>query len=272
LTNMALIAACRRLGIRSMDVQHGVQGDLHVAYGRWVAVPSSGWELLPDRFWCWSQKETLAISRWSPPTSQHHKPVVGGNLWLQLWKSGADPRFSKALEQVARLCERRSGCRKILVTLQWGISDEAYLLPLAQVIRATAGEFNWWLRLHPLMRERTHEIGQIVGALPQDAIAIREPTDLPLLALLGRVDAHLTYSSSVVLEASEFGIASVVSGEYGSALYADEIAAGTVLAAPPVDEGFVEAIRTAASRHRLPPTADVATASELLACMLSGDE
>src|SRR5207253_11421849 len=65
---MALILACRELGIRSVDIQHGVQGELHGAYGSWRRVPAGGYAVLPSIFWCWSGDEARTLRAWTDST------------------------------------------------------------------------------------------------------------------------------------------------------------------------------------------------------------
>jgi hypothetical protein len=65
LIGMAFNLACRQIGIPSVDIQHGVQGDLHRAYGRWNKLPKAGYELLPTIFWVWSEVEAKAINNWN---------------------------------------------------------------------------------------------------------------------------------------------------------------------------------------------------------------
>src|SRR5262249_31727054 len=151
LQNMALVAACRRLGIPSVDLQHGVQGAFHIAYGPWMQVPSQGWDLLPDRFWCWSEPEVNSIRSWAARAGGHHVPLVGGNPWLDSWRAGDSPLVREMDSRVARLCAQRPGRKRVLVTLQWGMNDQAYLLPLREAIRYGDPDLDWWIRLHPLM-------------------------------------------------------------------------------------------------------------------------
>ena len=81
---MAFDLACREFGIPSFDIQHGVQGSLHAAYGRWLRLPVNGYELLPSFFLCWSQKEKSVIEEWSNKFSKWHRPLVHGNLYLDM--------------------------------------------------------------------------------------------------------------------------------------------------------------------------------------------
>ena len=83
---MAFNLSCRRFGIPSIDIQHGVQGDYNAGYGRWLRVPVAGYELLPSIFWCWSKDEADSIEKWSQKVQASHKAIVGGNLFLDLWR------------------------------------------------------------------------------------------------------------------------------------------------------------------------------------------
>jgi hypothetical protein len=225
LEGSALMLACRRRGIVSVDVQHGVQGPLHVAYGSWCNVPPGGYDLLPDRFWCWSEGEVDAIRAWAAQTTRH-VGFVGGNLWLEKWSDKAAPFVRSAHEAVRTMA--RPGTHVVLVTLQWGIADRTFLLPLLQLIRDAGGRFSWWLRLHPVMRERRDEIRALLDEHGLQDVLLDEPTELPLPALLQYADIHLTHSSSAVLEAASLGVGSIITGGSGAVFSADLVAAGMV--------------------------------------------
>lgn len=84
---MAFISAAKSLNVKTIDIQHGVQGELHAAYGRWNNVPKSGYCMLPDAFWVWSKNDEQAISAWSSSLTQNMPDVVvTGNPWLIKWK------------------------------------------------------------------------------------------------------------------------------------------------------------------------------------------
>src|SRR5262249_5108569 len=55
LDGMAFNLACREAGVVSADIQHGVEGDLNAAYGQWSRLPATGYALLPNLFWCWTE-------------------------------------------------------------------------------------------------------------------------------------------------------------------------------------------------------------------------
>lgn len=227
LEGAALVLACRRRGIVSVDVQHGVQGERHVAYGRWANVPSAGYELLPERFWCWSEREVRAIRSWAEGRTNRHSAFVGGNPWMQMWQEEQQPFVAAADKAVRALLhpERRT----ILVTLQWGMTDRTFLAPLLELIAAADKSWTWWLRLHPVMRSRRGHIKAMLDARGLQDALLDEPSDLALPALLKYADVHLTYSSSTVLDAAAMGVPSVVTSSAAIGSFADLIRDGLVL-------------------------------------------
>jgi len=62
-------------------------------------------------------------------------------------------------------------------------------------------------------------IDDIMIAGQNDNVDIKNATDLPLMALLERVDIHIPLWSSTVLEAKQFGVPSIVVHENGQDLF-----------------------------------------------------
>jgi len=228
---MAFNLACHRLKIPCIDIQHGVQGELHVAYGRWNNIPATGFELLPSHFWCWSDEDAAAINAWSKSVSMHHKPLVGGNLWLDLWKTG-EPDFVKSYDnKISALKKTLPPCKHVLATLQFNLDDANTLSPLLTAIRDSDKNWFWWVRLHPCMLSRREYIRGILQQTGNLNFELDTATDLPLYALLRHMDVHVTHSSSTVIEAKDFGIPSVIFSHYGMEFFPDQIASGWALVA-----------------------------------------
>lgn len=221
---MAFILACRRHGVPVVDVQHGVQGEMHPAYAAWPA-PGNGrtHTLLPDIFWVWSEWERSVIKRWSEGTG--HRAIVGGNPWNAIWADGSQwPGVVGSLEAARALKDRAKGKPIVLVTLQYGLVPEEQLLPLVDLLRKASGLLAFWIRLHPLMLERRAEIRELLK--PAGDFEMDEATDIPLPAVLHFADVHLTHSSSTVIEAAQAGLGSVVTTAYGAELFAPIFASG----------------------------------------------
>ncbi len=247
-SGMAFVLACRRRGIRAVDIQHGVQGELNPAYGRFPNSPINGFDLVPHSFWVWSEVEAQSIRNWAGNAGAH-RVVVGGNPWLDVWLAGCS-QFVIEADQVVREMHAAAGGRKIaLVTLQWGLSDAEQILPLLEIIRHAGEGWLWWVRKHPVMVVR----GETVHSdLCQESgrVVIDKPSELPLYALLRHVDVHLTHSSTTVIEAANFGVASLVTGQLGVELFPDHIKNGTAKFAEGTIDRKIAALNAQAARRR----------------------
>ena len=235
---MAFTLACRELGIPSVELQHGggIEGDLHVAYAAWTKVPQDGYALLPSHFWCWTGNDVEVIRRWNATVAGLHQPVLGGNPWLNEWRAGRSAVVSEYDQRIAAAQGAAADKRQLLVTLQYGLADDRALGPLLGAIRRTQHEWRWWVRLHPVMLNERDAVRSLLtrhGIVEYDLDAA---SDLPLYALLRRMDLHLTHSSATVIEASEFGIPSVIVSEYGREFFPGQIAAGRAQAAYETDD------------------------------------
>ena len=229
LEGMAFVVASRRAGLISADLQHGLQGHHHCAYGRWVAVPSNGYSTLPDEFWVWTNSEAEAINAWRGSRSSH-APVVTGNLWRKRWLDDADPLVSACLDEARRLRAAAPSRTQVLVSLSWGLANEE----TDKILRAAslAGpEVAWWWRLHPVEAHRSAEFEAALSRHGLNADCVREVTDLPLYALIRAADLAVAHSSTVIQEAATFGVPSIVTSDYGAEIHASLVACGMVVKA-----------------------------------------
>jgi hypothetical protein len=265
LEGMAFVLACRERGIRVVDLQHGVQGELHPAYGRLPQPSRDGHVLLPHAFWVWSEEEAKAVRAWAGESGAH-EVVVGGNSWLEDWLGEGSATIADTDRCVAAMRREAMGRRIVLVTLQYGLDEAEQLQPLRELIRAAGDGWAWWVRLHPIMLAQR---GRVRGLLLEGdgAVRVDEPTDLPLYGLLRHVDAHLTHSSSTVLEAIRFGVRSVVTSRYGVELFPGSFASGAALAALGGAASVRDALAAQAERRGAREAAS-ATADEALSRLL----
>lgn len=227
---MAMSLACRERGIPTVDLQHGVQGTLHAAYGRWRRIPQTGYELLPQIFWCWSEAEAEAIREWNTAVTDRHRPLLGGNPWLSEWlKEGTD--LVVPHDQKIRSLMLAKAKRHILVTLQSGFTHEGVLAELLRAMRESRDDWQWWVRLHPVDVGKRSYVRRLLEESKVPNFTLEPSTDLPLYALLRRMDVHVTHSSSTVLEAEMFSVPSVLVSQYGVERYPDQIRSGWAVSA-----------------------------------------
>ena len=216
--------ACRRWGIPSVDIQHGLQGEFHFAYARWNRVPAEGYALLPSVFWCWSDWEADTIRQWCG-RDERHRPVVGGNLLLQYWRERTTSLVDRFHTRIEQLKQASGRSRHVLFTVR-GNEDPEMLAVMWKVILDTVDTHHWWIRVHPLMLEQLPAWERICHQHRLQNVNLIDASELPLYALLAHVDMHLTARSTTVVEAQAFGVPSVLIDSEGAQVFADQVASG----------------------------------------------
>lgn len=218
---MAFIIACKELGIMVFDLQHGVQGAHHLAYGSWKKTPQKGYVCIPDYFLVWSEKEKIAIySSCSLTFTQKHQPLVSGNLFAEFWKN-EEEQIVVDFDHKISTCIQQKSQPVILLTLS--PYTESLMESTWEVVKETQGKYNWWIRLHPAMLNQKQELIELLKKKEIHQYNLNESTNFPLYSLLRKVDAHVTVQSSTLIEASYFGVPSVITSEYGKELYSNYI-------------------------------------------------
>lgn len=219
---MALNAACRKLGIKTVDIQHGKQGKYHGSYTHWCTVPAEGFELLPDYFWCWGETSVAHIKKWLPSGSERHLAIVGGNRWLAKWmQNGYQYDLKEGSTLLGTLKEYD---KAILVSLQPLVD----LLPdaLLEAIKQAPVSWKWLLRLHPRDKQKIPELCAKLHESDLEHVEVEASTSLPLYTLLGRATNHVTQWSSVCYEALQFRVPSVIIHPAGRSLFSEYIERG----------------------------------------------
>lgn len=220
-SGFAFNLAAREIGIPTVDIQHGVQGKYHFAYGQWTNVPEEGYRLLPSYFWCWGESERDSIRRWSGEAGPHI-PIEGGNPWLSVWAA----RRHEFAEDSGRV-EREASGAEVNVLYTHDRSPEVSQ-EIAAAIAQSPATWLWWVRLHPGASESTNatvsrQIRKLGGR-----VKIGLATQVPLYSLLSEMDVHVTKYSSIVIEAGQFQVPSVVTTTIGEEYFAEGIGAGWV--------------------------------------------
>jgi hypothetical protein len=223
--NMGFIRACRRLGILTVEVQHGVQGDQHFAYRPWLGLPPDGYDTLPELFWSWGQAEHDTIESWTGNHRSSHRSIIGGNPCLHIYDGKGHSLRTRIADRIAALQSKRAKGLNILFTVQ-----AFYDLPrtLLEGIRTSTPDWTWWIRVHPQYWETRAPLKHFFEQEGLANVLIDEPSDLPLVSLLENMDVHVTEFSSSVLEAATLGVPSVVINPMGLRLFPHLAATGVV--------------------------------------------
>lgn len=267
---MAATLAARRLGLVSVDLQHGNQSSRHFAYFGWNKGPACGYELIPDYFWSWGSVQAERLFRENSVFAQHCRSVVGGNLWLNQCRE----KTNSWIEYERKTIRERIGpqVKTLLVTLNHGL--EGYEALFAALERSPA-DWLWMFRFHPATPEDKRT--QIESAIRQRAGGVAEfmiPNEFSLYALLCVSDVHLTIASTCALEALAFGVPSVILRWSGRNSYSDFIDKGVMIciengealydAVASLETLSSQQCRSAAEAFFSSPSASVEAANELI--------
>jgi hypothetical protein len=208
---MALTVAANKLGISTIEMQHGPQAEIHLAYGNWSVVPLTGYDMLPRTFWCWNEDSENIISQWAFKNSLYATKVVG-NPWIDHWKGQVDDYPNSDY---------------ILYSLQPEPVSIPALFPLSLINFIKSGSYKWFFRLHP---RQMHDKEKIQNYLKEHGILgmvnIEDATNDPLPLLLSNARIHVTHFSGTAIEAAFFNVFTILINKIGADLFPELISRG----------------------------------------------
>ncbi|MFZ6035965.1 MAG: hypothetical protein ACOYUK_02390 [Patescibacteria group bacterium] len=212
----ALILACRELLIPTADIQHGTQDEMHPAYAHWDTIPPEGYELLPDYFLLWGDGSEQKTYSWIHKRKTPHKIITIGNLLLNKFKHREFSELQKDASTIESIIRSKKAIINILITAQ-NIPLPDWLF---DSIMGSDQSWHWWLRLHPGHKYLLTSIQkQIAQRDIHERITIPEATTLPLYLLLPYMSLHVTQTSSVIIEAHQFNINTILIDHNGAKKY-----------------------------------------------------
>jgi len=214
--------AAHRLGIPSIDLQHGVQGHAHPAYSGWSRCAPGRYEVMPAAFWVWGEWDAESLVAANPGAIARDSVRVVGHRWLCAWAAGETPRHCAEMRAAERLV---GAAHSVLVTLQAGVP---YRESLRSLVVQAPRDWRWLVRLHRSMSDNPSALERELRREVGPNVEVVQSTALPLYALLRVCAAHLTGFSTCALEALPFGVPTVLTHESGDAAYAEFIQAGVM--------------------------------------------
>lgn len=199
-----VVAAANSLGIATVDLQHGVIHDSHLAYAHWHLPSGRLCILLPKYFWVWSEHDRDLIESWA--ISGQHITIVTGNQWHRYAQTNFKPTPEAGIwiEKIASLKRPI-----VLISLQHGVSNYGLLDWFVSFVKSHQGSYEFVVRNHPALFDQESQVQEqtaFCGITPEN---FRFATDLPLPVLLCLCTLHITFNSSVIIEASQFGVPSI---------------------------------------------------------------
>jgi len=207
----ALSLACRDLAIRSVELQHGQQGDHHPMYNGWTCPPRGGYASIPEVFWMWGERSVRRIEAWAGRT-HYHRALLGGNPWLTFCREHPSEVSQDNAAWFGRLDDHRGSVA--LVSLQPVALTDCVPDFLLEAM-ASSPEVLWCIRLHPTMISERSKVKERLGSALAGRYELERSTSAPLYELLAHVDVHLTGWSSVAYEALALGVHTILTHPNG---------------------------------------------------------
>jgi hypothetical protein len=195
--SLALTWAANKRGIPAMDLQHGVQGPRHLAYSKWPSVTNY---FVPSHFWVWDEYSAHTIAEWKRDADNI---LLGCNRWF-----------------MDRVKEKTSNI--LLFTAQ--PLDEPIPSLLIDAIRSYQGIRQWYIRLHPYQMQQLPQFEKRFrdeGLL--EKVNIRDASTKPLTEVLSMTHLHMTYFSSVAVEAAYYNIPTIFLDHRGEEVFGNSL-------------------------------------------------
>jgi hypothetical protein len=211
--NNTLIAAGKQYGIKTMEIQHGIAGNVHSAYFKWNKFPKNGYLVFPDVFWTWGLSEASTINSWNY-SNTNYKPISipGGNVWLEAWRENLLEDFGISVLKYSKLVDKNEF--NILLTLQLPKIPDIFF----QLIKNSPKHYKWWIRIHPSLMSDVSYYDSIFSNMTEK-VDFKNASEFPLFSILPTVNLHVTDFSSVAIEAAQFGVKTIFVSEDGAWLF-----------------------------------------------------
>ena len=203
--NFALSLACNKLNIPCIDIQHGCAGSsFHFMYYSWLNIPINGYKLLPTGFWCWDKEDAESIKNWKYKGFSP-KIIHGGRLIRKQWLYKTGVLYNYYNGKIRPYIENKDRSKKlILITLQPGIIYPEWF----KNIILTEKKYFWIIREH--FSSDFYQTDFMTNLIKKENILITKSKDYPLEFLLSIIDLHVTFSSSVIIDAEYFSKQSIM--------------------------------------------------------------
>ncbi|MCX2745194.1 hypothetical protein OO013_15040 [Mangrovivirga sp. M17] len=195
--------AASRMGVKSIDMQHGAQGELHPMY-TYNRKLLSDFEMLPDIYWVWDKVSGKNIENWISPNK---KVIYGGNPWIDFLKE------KSILINIDKPV--------ILITVQ--PLNPVLEKDILEVIYKSSDRYEWWIRYHPRMTlsEKNDFETELKEFNILKKVNFDIPNELELPQLLEIASVHISRYSGSISEASMVGVPSIICDEIGLEIYKD---------------------------------------------------
>ncbi len=200
---MALIRAAKQLDIPVIDIAHGSGGKFNYPYSHWRVVPDLGYELLPDYFWTWSDRDSENINRWIPRQSNCPLAITGGNPGLDpeniRWFEKRFPNYQEYFDLL------RDSEKVVMVAL--GAEEDGHIPDVVlETIKIAPKNWIWLIRGHPQFYQDRYKVVEKKVSKIAERYEMRLTTNLPLPLILEHCNHVVCGMTSFPINALAVGV------------------------------------------------------------------
>lgn len=225
-----LCAACHKLNVWVADVQHGVIAKNHPWYGKKFKEKVNV-NFLPDCFLLWDKYSSEVLEEWVDKSKIDLKII--GNRWISRFKKldVEDTLVSHVYSNFIKEFSITNDSRKsILVSMSWGeegIPNGILSDNIISLIQKTYKKYRWLLRLHPnqmigFATEESKKFIDIFKSKLEGKAEWEYPSKAALPLLLKACSLHISWNSSVGIEAAMLGVKSAALDPRLRSTFADD--------------------------------------------------
>jgi len=194
--------------IKTIDLQHGTNGDPHYSYTHFTIRPNSGYEVHPKFFVTWGLRSANNIERHLSEKSKTANSLIGGRFDLVNAKLDKNMKVDfNILSLLALKYEKTT-----LVTMTSTGGRELFFDLALRIAISAPKNWLWIFRTHPFLHEDSKRIlsaDKIDEELKKKEICsfpTKIISNLPLGKVLEISNHHLTGYSSCIMEAHAMGV------------------------------------------------------------------
>ncbi len=207
--------ACSELGIKSVEMQHGILEPL--AYWNFNQKMVSKFTMLPSYFWLWEADSCKTIRRW---IENRDKVILGGNIWMKKMLKENNAGSNDMLKFADKVA---TYSYVVLYSMQPAPFNTVPDF-LMEVMKERK-DILWLIRVHPRLSKQ--DIPIIKNRFIENGIVDYEidlASNLPLPFIVRSINLHITKFSAVVFDSAAMNVPTIFIDAYASEVYSRDYA------------------------------------------------
>jgi len=208
-----LISAADKLGIISVDIQHGIQVGWNPLYNDWKEMPKEGYQAIPEHFFVWGEKDFNSIKKVF--FGEKHSPILVGSPWIERQLELTNTMEDKYIKEF-----KKYKVKTLLILQNQTEVPKIY----KDLIKKSPKDYLWVVRHHP-KGNRFNKSD--FSSINQKNIFLSDYFDtITLSQLFKHINIVVSAGSTVSAEADYAGLYNFIFSKKGKDNYIDEIKNG----------------------------------------------